>query len=454
MTRSRSKGAKTSAATLAALRALFASVAELPVEDVDTEESLGRYGLDSLMIMKLSQRLAEHFDDPPATLFFECRTLQAAADYLVEHDAAACARWTTSDGTGEEPAATERRPAEPRPARSAAPPRPAPSADDRIAIIGIVGRYPNAASVDELWEVLESGRDCIAEIPAERWPLDGFYVADREQAVASGKSYSKWAGLVDGFADFDPLFFHLSPREAWNMDPQERLFLEASWALLEDAGYTPTALAERYRGRVGVFAGISRAGFSLYACEPERREDGLSPHTSFAAVTNRVSYLFDLHGPSLSVDTLCSASLAAVHEACEHIRSGSCELAIAGGVNLCLHPSGHVRLSAARMLSPSGRCRAFGAGADGYVPGEGVGAVLLKPLRQAEADGDTIHAVILSTSLNHGGKTNGYTVPNPQAQQELVREAIVRAGVDPRSISYIEAHGTGTSSAIRSRSPA
>ncbi|HEX6095636.1 MAG TPA: SDR family NAD(P)-dependent oxidoreductase [Thermoanaerobaculia bacterium] len=429
---------RTAAATLAELKALFATVAEMRVDDVDAHESLGRYGLDSLMIVKITQRLAEFIEEPPSTLFFECRTLQEASAYLLEHHPDECARWTGTAGTADEPVLPATR--ETVPARRAA----AADKDDRIAIIGIVGRYPSAESVDAFWEVLRNGRDCVAEVPAERWPLDGFYVADREEAVARAKSYSKWAGFIDGFAEFDPLFFNMSPHDAYNMDPQERLFLQASWAVLEDAGYTREALAARYRGRVGVFAGITRAGFSLYATEPERLDDGLSPHTSFAAVANRVSYLLDLHGPSLPVDTLCSASLAAVHEACEHIRSGACDMAIAGGVNLCLHPSGHIRLSAARMLSPTGRCRTFGAEADGYVPGEGVGAILLKPLRQAEADGDTIHAVILATSLNHGGKTNGYTVPNPVAQQELVREAIARAGVHPRTISYIEAHGTGT----------
>jgi polyketide synthase PksN len=439
VTHASAKTSRTAAATLAALKALFASVAGVPVDDVDAGEPLGGYGLDSLMILNLNQRLAEVIDEPPATLFFECRTLRAAANVLLQHHADACARWTATAGAADEEVAPKQAP----PPAAFSTQRTA-SADDRMAIIGIVGRYPNAENVDEFWASLKSGRDCISEIPAERWPLEGFYVADREQAIARAKSYSKWAGLLEGFADFDPQFFNISPRDAYNMDPQERLFLEASWAVLENAGYTRETLAARYRGRVGVFAGITRAGFGLYAGEAERLDDGLSPHTSFAAVANRVSYFLDLHGPSLPVDTLCSASLAAVHEACEHIRSGSCELAIAGGVNLCLHPSGHVRLSASRMLSPSGRCRAFAADADGYVPGEGVGAILLKPLRQAVADGDTIHAVILATSLNHGGKTNGYTVPSPIAHQELVREAIARAGVDPRTISYLEAHGTGT----------
>src|SRR5262249_5806700 len=154
------------------------------------------------------------------------------------------------------------------------------------------------------------------------------------------------------------------------------------------------------------------------------------------------SYFLNLNGPSMPIDTMCSASLTAVHEACEHLLRDECCLAIAGGVNLYLHPSNYVFLCGARMLSPDGQCRSFGEGADGMVPGEGVGTVLLKRLSQAEADGDHIYGVIRGSSINHGGKTNGYTVPNPTAQKQLISSAISKAGVDARAISYIEAHGT------------
>ncbi|RTZ29324.1 polyketide synthase, partial [Paenibacillus polymyxa] len=161
-------------------------------------------------------------------------------------------------------------------------------------------------------------------------------------------------------------------------------------------------------------------------------------------VANRISYLFNLQGPSMPVDTMCSSSLTAIHEACEHLYRGECELAMAGGVNLYLHPLSYVGLCANQMLSVDGQCKSFGKGGNGFVPGEGVGVVLLKPLSKAIADGDPIHAVIRGTSINHGGKTNGYTVPNPTAQGELIRSALERAGVHARTISYIEAHGTGT----------
>jgi acyl transferase domain-containing protein len=313
-----------------------------------------------------------------------------------------------------------------------------------IAIIGMSGRYPGARSLEEYWENLKSGKDCIGELPSERWPLEGFYHSDPDEAVSRGKSYSKWGGFLSGFAEFDPLFFNISPREAPNIDPQERLFVESCWQTLEDAGYTREHLGLRHQGRVGVFAGITKTGFALHGPGLWQQGEQASPQTSFGSVANRVSYLLNLRGPSMPIDTMCSASLTAIHEACEHLYRDECELAFAGGVNLYLHPRTYVELCSLRMLSMEGRCKAFGKGGDGFVPGEGVGVVLLKRLSRALEAEDQIHAVIRGTSINHGGKTNGYTVPNPMAQKELVRAALEKAGVSARAISYIEAHGTGT----------
>ncbi len=226
------------------------------------------------------------------------------------------------------------------------------------------------------------------------------------------------------------------------MDPQERLFLQCCWETLEDAGYTRARVAEQHGGRVGVFAGVTRSEFSLYG--PQLWAEGKDPGTSFCSLANRVSYVLDLNGPSLPIDTMCSSSLVAVHEACAQLLRAECEMAFAGGVNLSLHEHIYTSLSAKRMLSPDGRCKSFGAGGNGYVPGEGVGVVLLKPLDRALEDGDRIHAVIRGSCVNHGGKTHGYTVPSPIRQGEVIRKALDRAGVDARALSYIEAHGTGT----------
>nr|QZA73306.1 type I polyketide synthase [Streptomyces sp.] len=424
---------------------LFSAVIGLPVAKIDAQAPLTTYGIDSIVVARLNRKLADVFPDLPKTLLYECNSLDALARHLLRAHRQQCLDWT---GT-EQPrrAAAAPRPAHPsvteRPAPAAAPPASAPT-EDAVAVIGMSGRFPMARNLREFWENLATGRDCVTEIPEERWPLEGFYHPDRDEAVAAGLSYGKWGGFLDGFDEFDPLFFAISPQEAMSMDPQERLFLQESWNALEDAGYTRQRLADAHRRKVGVFAGVSKTGFDLYGPDLWKRNEKLHPLTSFASVANRVSYLLDLTGPSLPVDTLCSSSLSAVHEAMQHLRRGECDLAVAGGVNLYLHPSNYTLMSGKRMLSDDGRCRSFGAGGSGFVPGEGVAVVLLKRLSDAERDNDNIRAVLRGSSVNHGGRTNGYTVPSPVAQAEVVREALARAGVSAGEVSFVEAHGTGT----------
>jgi 3-oxoacyl-(acyl-carrier-protein) synthase/enoyl-CoA hydratase/carnithine racemase/acyl carrier protein len=306
-----------------------------------------------------------------------------------------------------------------------------------IAIIGLSGRYPLAKDINEFWENLKSGRNCITEIPTDRWDHSKYFDPDKNK---TGTSYSKWGGFIDDVDKFDPLFFNIAPREAEYMDPQERLFLETAWQTIEDAGYTDTGLGTK---KVGVFVGVMWGQYQLFETEVDGRK--IAPMVTYATIANRVSYFFDFHGPSMAVDTMCSSSLTALHLACESIRRGESKLALAGGVNISIHPNKYISLSHQKFASSDGLCRAFGKGGDGYVPGEGVGAVLLKPLNRAVADGDRIYAVIKAESINSGGRSSGYTVPNPNAQAEAISEALRKAGVNPRSISYIEAHGTGTS---------
>ncbi len=310
---------------------------------------------------------------------------------------------------------------------------------EKIAIIGISGRYPMADNLEEFWENLKSGKDCITEIPEERWSSTEFYNPDRGQ---KGTSYSKWGGFIKGVEDFDSLFFNISPKEAEMIDPQERLFLETVWHTLEDAAYTRSDLAE---SSVGIFVGVMWGQYELYGVDKIARRNGFVPNSSYASIANRVSYYFNFHGPSIALDTMCSSSLTSIHLACQSIQTGESDVAIAGGVNVSSHMSKYIQLSQGNFPSSDGRCRSFGKGGDGYVPGEGIGAVFLKPLQRALADGDHVHAVIKATAINHGGKTNGYTVPNPRAQSQLIRSALSKANVAPQSISYIEAHGTGTS---------
>ncbi|TGB18620.1 type I polyketide synthase, partial [Burkholderia thailandensis] len=320
------------------------------------------------------------------------------------------------------------------------PPGAAAFAAGDIAIVGIAGRYPQADDLAQFWRNLARGVDSVTEIPADRWDYRRFYDPQKGRL---GKSYSKWGGFLSDVARFDAAFFNISAREAQIMDPQERLFLECVYHTLEDAGYTRRNVSRSRR--VGVFVGVMYEEYQLYGVERMLEGTPVALAGNPAAIANRVSYFCDFHGPSMAIDTMCSSSLSAIHLACQSLMLGECEVAVAGGVNVSIHPNKYQMLSQGRFASSNGRCESFGAGGDGYVPSEGVGAVLLKPLARAIADGDRIHAVIKATALNHGGKTNGYTVPNPNAQADVIGDALARAGIDARSIGYVEAHGTGTS---------
>ncbi len=461
-------GVATAALRDAVLRQLvrvFAEAIERDAAQIDADDPMEHYGLDSVIINRLNLVLGDVLPGLSRTVFFEFRTLSALSDELLARHHDACRTWVGhGDAAPAAPAATatatasETRVETPSrsvpyhaataqavaPVASPASGRTVPAAREPIAIVGLSGVYPKAPDLETFWRNIRDGRDCVEEIPAERWSLDGFFEADVNRAIEQGRSYCKWGGFVDTFADFDPLFFNISPREALNIDPQERLFLQEAWRAMESAGYTRQDLKSRFGGRVGVFAGITKTGYQLYAMHRTHDGEPFLPYTSFGSTANRVSYVLDIHGPSMPVDTMCASSLTAIHEACEHILRGECDVAFAGGVNLYLHPNSYIWLSSQHMLAPDGRCRSFGAGGHGYVPGEGAGVVLLKRLSEAERDGDPIHGVILATHVNHGGRTHGYTVPNPNAQAALIRAAIDAAGIDARAISYIETHGTGT----------
>ncbi|GDY71501.1 hypothetical protein SAV31267_009860 [Streptomyces avermitilis] len=421
------------------LRELIAAETGLDPAELAEEASFDRYGIDSLVITKLNRELDRRFEGLSKTLFFEYATLGELADYFAEHHPAELhtdhpgAEYTEPAGTGAPlPAAAPRRV---RTART----RPAAEPEEQaIAVIGLAGRYPMADDLDEFWTNLVEGRDCITEIPEDRWDRDRWYDPD---PATPGRAHTRWGGFLRDVDRFDPLFFGISPRQAELMDPQERLFLQHAWHVMEDAGYRRADLAGR---PVGVYVGVMYGEYQFHGALDALRGGRPLTGSSFATIANRVSYALDLSGPSLALDTMCSSSLTALHLACESLRRGETELAIAGGVNVSVHPYKYAFLSQGRFLSSDGRCRAFGAGGDGYVPGEGVGAVLLKPVRQALADGDRIHGVILGSAVNHGARTNGYTVPSPKAQARAVTAAMAQAGVDPADIGYVEAHGTGT----------
>ena len=314
--------------------------------------------------------------------------------------------------------------------------------DVTFAIVGIGCRLPGGATSREaFWELMAEGRDAITEVPADRPEWRDLYDPD---PAAPGRIYARYGGFVEGIDQFDPRFFGISPREATRMDPQQRMLLEVVWHAFEDARIDLGALAG---SGTGVFVGISTHDYADVQMYPQHRGD-IDAHSNTGGATsiaaNRISYTFDLRGPSFTVDSACSSALTAVHLACRSLAAGDCDVAIAAGVQLLLRPELTMGFCRASMLSLDGRCKAFDASGNGYVRSEGAGAIVLKPLERALADGDPVHAVILGTAINQDGHTSGLTVPSEESQSAMLRSALRSAGVAPSAVQYVEAHGTGT----------
>jgi acyl transferase domain-containing protein/enoyl-CoA hydratase/carnithine racemase/aryl carrier-like protein/SAM-dependent methyltransferase len=453
----------------ALFREMIGGALRMASSEIEPHRPLEQYGLDSILVVQLTTRFRKLFPDVRSTLFFEVQSVDGLVRHFLEKDRATVlsvlAERGVAVGTAPQAGApgasaialasdaalppprggrVERRrlaPRMPAPAAASASvpasmPVPAPSlpvdtappqgaVPFDVAIIGLSGRYPQSPDLERFWDNLAAGRSCIGEVPADRWQWQDYYDPEKGKA---GSIYTRWGGFIGDIDKFDPLFFRIAPREAKKIDPQERLFLETSYHAIEDSGYTPQTLSPN--GKVGVFVGVMN---SRYTVQP-----------LYYSIANRVSFLFDFSGPSFAVDSACSSSLTAIHLALDSLYGGLCDAAIAGGVSLIVDPQHMIELSALGMLSEGAACRSFGRDADGFVDAEGVGAVILKPLAQALRDGDHIHAVIKASALNAGGRTHGYTVPNPVAQAEVVSTALARAGVDSTDVSYLEAHGTGT----------
>lgn len=324
----------------------------------------------------------------------------------------------------------------------------APSLEGRrgrapIAIIGIGCRFPGSRGPAEFWQLLRDGVDAISDIPPERFAVDSVY--DPEPGTP-GKIINRAGGFLREIDQFDAAFFGISPREASRMDPQQRLLLEVTWEALEDAGVTPQQLAG---SDTGVFIGATTADYEdiqYYLRDRSEIDFYVATGTARSVLSGRLSYFFDLQGPSLTVDTACSSSLVATHLACESLWKGESHLALAGGVNLLLLPELSMPFSRASMLAADSRCRFADAAASGFVRSDGIGVVLLKPLSQAQADGDHIYAVILGTAINNDGRRSGLlATPSSEGQQAVLRQAYQNAGCSPGDLQYVEAHGTGTS---------
>ncbi|MGE5271299.1 MAG: beta-ketoacyl synthase N-terminal-like domain-containing protein, partial [Thiohalocapsa sp.] len=311
--------------------------------------------------------------------------------------------------------------------------------DGPIAIIGASCRFPGASGLEAYWELLVGGVDAISEVDPERWSTRFYYHPGRGEP---GRSYTWAAGLLADVDLFEPAFFGISPREAAQMDPQQRLLLELVWHATEDAGIPASKLAGT---GTGVYIGASSTDYrDLRLGDPASGDSYSMTGGTLSIIANRISYVFDLRGPSFTVDTACSSSLVALHHACEAIRGGRIGSAIVGGVNLLLSPYPFLGFCRAAMLSRRGRCFAFDERADGYVRGEGGGAIILKPLRDALADGDPIRAVIRGTGVNSDGRTIGLSLPSEAAQAALIRNVCASAGITADDLAFFEMHGTGT----------
>ncbi|ODA67388.1 Polyketide synthase PksM [Methyloligella halotolerans] len=451
------------------LLSLFSDVTGLTSEHFDETTHFDEIGLQSLSVVAFTRRLGSFFPNLPPTFLYDCGNISDVAVYLeTRYDAATIdaalgaqpPKTTVPDAPQVTPKAAPEPSDQPATADTGWPeltPLDAtlgalqhfesqPSATGDIAVIGMQGRFPDAPDLESFWTNLASGVDSVREIPEDRWPLEGFFRASEGQRIP-GRSYSKWGGFLSGIDCFDAQFFGVAAREAALTDPQERLLLECAWHAMESAallGNRAEGLKTPEGSDIGVFVGLTTNSYSLLGPDRWREGDPEIPASMPWSAANRISYCLDLAGPSLTVDTACSSSLVALHLAAESLLGGECRAALAGAANLYVHPAKYVQLCQQQMLSPTGRCHSFGADADGFAPGEGVGVVVLKRLADAQADGDRILAVIKATAVNHNGRSNGYTVPKTRAQAKLVGDALRKAGLPSERIGFIEAHGTGT----------
>jgi len=378
---------------------------------IRVDEPFRDYGIDSILGVNLVQSLNDTLGielDP--TCLFDYSSVSRLAGYIEAEARGGAVRLPELSVPSVPSAAPER-------------------ADKRIAIIGLSGRFPKSRTVDELWAHLEQGDDLTET--AQRPDFPPSFRAD-------GRNYCQTGGFLDEIDRFDSAFFHISGREATYMDPQQRLFLEEAWSALEDAGYAGESIEG---SRTGVYAGCRRGDY-------DQLFDDRAPAQAFwgnegSLIPARISYFLNLQGPAVAVDTACSSSLVAIHLACEDLQSGKIGLALAGGVFVS-SPAFYASSNRAGMLSASGHCHTFDESADGFVPGEGVGVLVLKLLRQALADGDHIYGVIAGSGTNQDGATNGITAPSAQSQERLIRSVYDTHGIDPAHIQLVEAHGTGT----------
>lgn len=411
---------------------MVAAYIDTEPSEIDKEDlTFLELGMDSENLVEMIQKLEDRFDIKLyPTVFFEYQTIDELSGHLLAKfpDEIAGKLQAAVQTSSRVETANDNRHVEPP---------PPPAHDRRIAIIGYSLRVPGANSADEFWHNLSSGVESVTDIPANRWPWQAIY--DPQPGV-SGRSYCKRGAFLDDVDRFDPQFFNISPKEAVALDPKQRLFLEVGWECLEHAG----CCGEQANQRTGVFVGASYSYYYDSLPSSERRTTFAATGNGLPLIANRFSFFMNFNGPSILVDTYCSSSLVALHMACRSLQGHECDMALVGGVHAPLVPDHYMIMSEMEALSPDGQCRTFDDRANGYVPGEGVVAVLLKPLARAIDDNDYIHGVIAGSAVNHDGHSNHITAPSAVNQGRVITDAVKDARIDPETISYIEAHGTGT----------
>lgn len=413
----------------------IAKIMLMDVDDIDETTPFMEYGIDSIISLELIKPLKDVFGYLPSTLLFEYPSVAKLTAYLQDNYSDLVATLSSSP-VAEKTDSLQALMQDTAVSNLVTIQAQEPSIrDNDIAIIGISGQFPQADNCEQFWQNLVEGRDCTSAIPEQRWPIDRYYNPDN---LLGGGSYTKVGGFINDVDAFDNVFFNITPLDAERMDPQERLFLQNTYNAMLDAGYSKADLGGT---DTGVFVGVMNNGYAWHT--PISISDA-KPTSLFWSIANRTSYFFDWKGPSLAVDTACSSSLTALHLAAQALKAEECDVAVVGGVNLIVHPRQYELLCGMHMLSKTDCCKPFGQGADGFVDGEGICAVVMKRYADAVKAGDRIYGVVRGSAINAGGQANGYSAPNPDAQATLINKAMEKADVFPASISYVEAHGTGT----------
>lgn len=426
------------------LKSIMAAILKLRPQEIEWEREMSSFGFDSISFVTLANQLNDTFQlDILPAVFFECVKARDLLDHLSHHYSDTLSTYylkrlpTTATKSRTESLGTQKQ------SNSETLPdstllfgekyHNGHGGTEPIAVVGMSAVMPQSPNLNTFWQHLAAGKDLITEIPKERWDWqDG-----------GNNTTIRWGGFMPDIDKFDALFFNISPSEADLMDPQQRIFLQTVWKTIEHAGHRASDLSGK---DIGVFVGVANTDYRevINGADPTVKVQS-STGTFSSILANRVSYIFNFTGPSEPVDTACSSSLVALHHALGAISRGECSSAIVGGVNALLTPTLHMTGSKTGMLTHDGRCKTFDKAANGYVRGEGVAALWLKPLSQAKAQGDEIYALIRGSNVNHGGHGASLTAPNPRAQSELLIRAYERAGIDPTTVTYIETHGTGTS---------